>query len=140
MFRFRLTIDIAAPTQRVWRALCDPAEVPLWDANVDRALDAPSDYPRPGQRVLWRLRSGDTLVDEPQVVLPQRALRSLLRIGWLRIDETYALAALLAGTRLDLEVEVRSLLPFLDFLYGPSTRRDFAGSLEALKRLCESSP
>jgi hypothetical protein len=139
-YRFRLSIDITAGTARVWRALCDPAEVIVWDASLERALDAPPDYPRPGQRVHWRLRSGSTLVDEPQVVLPERALRSRLRSGRLRLDETYTLEPLPNGCRLAGEAEVSSAVPLLDAVDGRLVQRDLERAFDAIKRHCQTTP
>jgi hypothetical protein len=138
-------MTIAAPVERVWWALCDPAEVVQWDSDVAEALDAPPDYPRPGQRVRWRLRSGGVLIDEPQEVSPNRALRSLLTIGRTRIDEVYTLyVAGPASTRVDADVEVAIAVPLvgglLDHTAVPANvRRSFAASLEGLKRHCEAS-
>jgi hypothetical protein len=146
MRRLHLTTTIAASVDRVWRALCDPAEVIQWDTDVAEALDTPPDYPRPGQRVRWRLRSGDVLIDEPQEVLPNRALRTLLTNGAIHIDEVYTLYP--DGdtiTRIDADVEVAVAVPLLGGLLEhtavPSqTRRAFAASLANLKRHCEASP
>jgi hypothetical protein len=147
MQRVQLNITIAATPERVWRALCDPAEVVLWDSGVAEALDAPLDYPRPGQRVRWRLRSGPfpVLLDEPQVVLPERVLRSLLSYGPYRLDETYILTAEASGCRLAVEIDVKTTLPLVGGLVESayltaSVRRDFAASLAAIKRHCETSP
>jgi uncharacterized protein YndB with AHSA1/START domain len=103
-----LSIDIDAPPSRVWRALCDPAEVGIWDSGVEVALDAPPDYPQPGQHVRWRCRSGlfRILHDEPQEVVLEQKLRSILRLGFVRYEETYALEPTSAGTRLSLELDV----------------------------------
>ena len=91
MRRFLLTTLIDAPVDRVWRALCDPAEVVQWDAGVIIAIDAPADYPRPGQTVRWRYRSErrPELLDRPQEVVPEQKLRSILELGPYYMDETY---------------------------------------------------
>jgi hypothetical protein len=132
--------------ERVWLALCDPAEVTAWDASVIAAIDAPPDYPQPGQHVRWRCRSGlwRILHDRPQEVIPHHRLRSLLEIGLTHMDETYRLSWTDSGCRLDLDVDVQSRLPVLGGLIeqlttGVDTRRAFEVSLAGLKRHCESS-
>jgi hypothetical protein len=88
------TVQIDCPVSRLWRALTDPAEVVLWDTGVRAALDAPSDYPRPGQHVRWSYRLGPlplVLHDRPSEVLPNKTLRSSIQLGPFEIDETYTL-------------------------------------------------
>jgi uncharacterized protein YndB with AHSA1/START domain len=142
--RFTLEVSIAAPPSRVWRALCDPAEVVRWDTGVVEALDAPGDYPQPGQHVRWRYRGAlvRILHDHPQEMVPERRLRSRLRVGPLRFDETYVLEPADAGTRLTVTMEVAVPLPvagpLVERLYAlPATRRAVHASMEALKRHCE---
>jgi uncharacterized protein YndB with AHSA1/START domain len=145
MYAFIVTQDIAAAPARVWRALCDPAEVVQWDTGVAAALDAPLDYPQPGQHVRWRYTNGPfrILHDRPQEVLPERRLRSLLRVGPFRFDETYTLAPQAAGCRLTATLEVRAPVPVLSWFVeraylGPRTRAAVAASLAAIKRRCEA--
>ncbi len=145
MYRFSLAVDIAAPVARVWRSLCDPGEVVQWDSGVTAALIAPPDYPRPGQHVRWRMRSGlfRLLHDWPAEVVPEQTLRSLLSLGPYEISETYWLSATSAGTRLELHAEVTSSIPILGILLvrlhgGPETRNGFEASLQGLKRFCET--
>jgi hypothetical protein len=136
---------IEASVKRVWRALCDPDEVVQWDSSVLEALDAPFDYPQPGQDVRWRCRSGlfRILNDRPQEVVPQQKLRSLLDIGLVRMDETYALIAVPDGCRIDLLVGFKVRFPCVAGiiqrdLTGPNASRGFEASLAALKRHCEA--
>ena len=138
-------VGIEAPA-RVWRALCDPAEVVQWDTGVERPLDAPPDYPRAGQHVRWRYRSPifRTLHDRPQEVVPERTLRSLLALGPFRFDETYTLEATDAGTRLSMEMRAWCVVPLLGSLiervYLKSAVQQTAGaSLRAIKRHCETA-
>lgn len=137
--------EVQASPSRVWRALCDPAEVIRWDTGVEAALDAPSDYPQPGHSVRWRCRSGPfrVLLDRPVEVIPERTLRSLLSLGPFRFDETYTLSPTNSGCSLSADLAVSTALPiaggFVDRLYlGPKTRRDFEASLAAIKRHCEA--
>lgn len=131
---------------RVWRALCNPDEVVRWDVAVVEALDAPADYPRPGQHVRWRCRTRlwRILHDRPREVIEGEKLRSLLALGFSRLDETYMLTAPAAGCRLDLDLELKVALPLLggviERLYaGADTRRGFEASLAGLKRHCEAA-
>jgi hypothetical protein len=141
-----LSIEIAAPPSRVWRALCDPAEVAEWDSGVEAALDAPADYPHPGQHVQWRTRGGffRTLHDRPLEVAAERRLRSDLRVGFTRYDETYSLTPLEAGTKLDVALDVFIEAPFpLSLLISRlqarvNARNAFEESLQNLKRHCEA--
>jgi uncharacterized protein YndB with AHSA1/START domain len=147
MYSFDVSIDIAAPTSRVWRALCDPAEVVQWDSGVEEALDAPEDYPQPGQYVRWRYSNGPfrILHDRPQEVVPERTLRSLITVGPARFDETYTLEAVDGGTRLSAKMDVRVPVPVLGLgierLYaGPQARGAVEASLRAIKQHCETKP
>lgn len=153
MYSFSVSVDIAAGPARVWRALCDPAEVVQWDAGVTEALDAPADYPQPGQHVRWRCTSGRfrILHDRPQGLVAERALRSLLAIGPFRFDELYTLEerdgsaglATGSGCRLTAALAVSLPVPLLGRLYerfvlGPQSKRSVGASMRALKRHCES--
>ena len=145
MHSFTTSVDIAAPTSRVWRALCDPAEVVLWDSGVEQALDAPADYPRSGQHVRWRYSNGPfrTLHDRPREVVPERKLSSEISLGFVRFHETYTLEAVEHGCRLSAAMNVWALLPvvggLVERLYlGAQTRRTVEASLQAIKRHCEA--
>jgi hypothetical protein len=145
VYAFTVSVDIAASSARVWWALCDPAEVVRWDVGVCAALDAPPDYPQPGQHVRWRCRRGvfRILHDRPQEVVRERTLRSLLRVGLFYFDETYTLAAGGGGCRLTAAMEVRLPLGVIGWvcerLYlGPHTRATVQASLDAIKRHCEA--
>jgi hypothetical protein len=139
-----LSVDIAATPQRVWRALCHPSEVVRWDSTVVRALDAPADYPRPGQHVRWRCKGlFRTLHDRPQAVEHAGRLRSLLDLGPYHIDETYTLSELPSGCRLDLHVDLTVRIPILGSVVERvhATRsicEGFETSLRALKLHCEA--
>jgi uncharacterized protein YndB with AHSA1/START domain len=147
MVRIEANIDIDAPPARVWRALCDPAEVALWDSAVEVAIDAPADYPKPGQVVHWRLRAGPfrALPDRPQVVEPERALRSLLSFGPFQLDETYTITSVPGGCRLAVFIDAEARVPVFATLIertylGPAVRRDFDASLAGIKQHCEATP
>ena len=143
MYEFVVTVEIEAPPARVWRALCDPAEVVQWDTGVDAALDAPPDYPQAGQYARWRYTNGPfrILHDRPQTVVPEQTLRSLLTVGPYHFDETYTLEARDGGCRLSAAMQVRAPLlvggRLLERFYlGPRTRAAVAASLAAIKRHC----
>jgi hypothetical protein len=143
LFAFRLSTDIDAPASSVWHALCDPREVIAWESGVREALDAPPDYPRPGQHVRWRTRAGAfrVLHDRPLEVEPERLLRSLLSLGPLRYDETYTIEALPEGCRLSVQVRGYTAVPLIGILadgrLGAATRRDFEAALASIKARCE---
>jgi hypothetical protein len=145
VYPVQLTVHIDAPSQRVWQALCDPAEVVQWDTGVAAALDAPADYPQPGQHVRWRYRNGPfrILHDRPQDVVAARRLRSLLALGPFRFDETYTLESRNTGCQLTATLRVVVPLPALGrlierFYIGPRTRDAVGASLDAIKRHCEA--
>jgi Polyketide cyclase / dehydrase and lipid transport len=145
-FTFTVSTDIAASPARVWRALCDPAQVVAWDSGVAHALDASSDYPRPGQHVRWRYRTGPfrILHDRPQEVVPERTLRALLALGPFRFDETYTLGGAGGACRLTAAMLVSSVIPLVGRMIvrrrvGPQTRAAMEGSLAAIKRHCEAA-
>ncbi len=142
-----MSLHIEAPRARVWNALCEPARVSQWESGVVHALDAPPDYPRPGQQVRWRLRAGlwRLLHDRPQEVVREQKLRSLLSTGLIHYDETYTLVESGSGssTDLKLDLQVSVAIPLLGQLFdglraGADARRGFESSLDALKRHCES--
>lgn len=141
-----VSIEIAAPAERVWRALTNPDEVVRWDASVTAALDAPADYPQAGQHVRWRCRGTTELLhDRPLDVEPNHRLQALLQFGRKRMDETYTLTggeATNLNLRILLTVNARffagpALLHLVD---GPATRRAAEASMTNLKYYCELAP
>lgn len=148
MRTFRESIEIAAGPERVWRALCTPAEVVCWDSGVVEPLDAPSDYPRAGQHVRWRYRFGPVpliLHDHPTLVDPPSVLRSSIRLGPFDFDETYTLRGNgAAATQLTAELSLASSVPILGSLLErilgqPLARSTVRKSLAAIKQHCEHS-
>jgi len=147
VYEFILSEDIDAPAARVWRALCDPVEVVQWDRGVTAALDAPPDYPQPGQHVRWRSANGPfrLLHDRPQEVVAERRLRSLLRLGPLHFDETYTLEGQgSGGCRLTVTMQLRATFGVIGWLLeraylGPRTRATVGASLRAIQRHCEKT-
>jgi hypothetical protein len=140
--------SLMAPPIRVWRALTTPSEVVCWDTGVVESLDAPADYPAPGQHVRWRYRLGPlrlTLHDRPTEVEPCARLRSSIRLGPFDFDEIYTLSRLdSSGTRLEAKLSLSSRTPvigaLLERLVGqPLARSTVRGSLAAIRRHCEQS-
>ena len=142
-------IVIAADRERIWRALTDPAEVICWDTGIVAPLDAPPDYPRPGQHVRWRYRFGPLpliLHDRPTRVEANALLRSSIRLGPFDFDETYTLSSPQARqTMLTAELSVASPVPVIGALLArliglPLGRATVRTSLAAIRRHCESAP
>lgn len=147
MIEFTETVQIAAGVERVWRALTAPAEVVQWDSGVIEPIDAPPDYPQPGQHVRWRYRLGPlplTLHDRPTEVLRVSVLRSSIELGPFSFDETYELhspesSTTLLSARLVLSSSLPVLGSLLERVVGaPLARATVRSSLEAIRLHCES--
>jgi hypothetical protein len=146
LIEFTETVPIEASVERVWRALTAPAEVVQWDTGIVEPIDAPSDYPQPGQHVRWRYRLGPLpliLDDRPTEVLENSTLRSSIELGPFSFDETYELssprpAITLLSARLTLSSELPVVGVLLERLAGaPVARATVRTSLRAIKRHCE---
>jgi uncharacterized protein YndB with AHSA1/START domain len=144
MYRIDLAIEIAAPVGLVWRALCEPAIVVQWDSEVVEPINAPPDYPQPGQTVRWRCRDdGSVLIDRPQQVEPGRRLASILELGSWLMAEAYDLSSASGRTRVGLSLELRVRVavigPLIEHISaGRRARQGFEASLAGLKRWCEA--
>jgi len=146
MTEFTEFVRIECPVARVWLALTDPAEVTAWDTGIVEPIDAPVDYPKPGQYVRWRYRLGRLpliLHDRPSEVVPNRTLRSSIRLGPFTFDETYTLGAL-APNRSELSARlcVWSEVPVVGALLerwpgAPLALATVRQSLAAIKLHCE---
>jgi hypothetical protein len=143
---FAETVRIAAGVERVWRALTVPDEVVQWDSGIVEPIDAPPDYPRPGQHVRWRYRLGPlplVLQDRPTEVLPNSTLRSSIELGPFSFDEIYQLSSPeSSSTLLSARLTVSSGVPVVGALLervagGPLARATVRNSLRAIKRHCE---
>ena len=89
---------IDADRERVWRALTEPSELTGWDDRVLASKDDPSahasPYPSAGQHLRWRVRLGGVPVvlhEKPQEIVRFERLSSTLKIGSLRLEQTYTL-------------------------------------------------
>lgn len=151
MITIAMSTAVRASRKRVWRALTSPAEVTGWDASVDAALDAPADYPRPGQHVRWRARLGGVpliLHDRPVEVRGEQRLRSRIDLGLFRFDETWSLAddpTLPERTRVSLKLVVPNEVPVLGgaldrFSVRQRATRMVEESLRAVRDWCEAHP
>lgn len=136
-------VDIDAPVGRVWRALCEPAQVCAWDGA--RVVTVSDDYPTVGEHARWRIPVGSWWVmlhDRVSAVEPHERLASRLSWLWVDIDEEYTLRPGPdgAGTRLVSRNVVRSRLP-LGMLGGTSAatvRRSVEASMASLREHCEA--
>jgi hypothetical protein len=142
------SVEIAADRERIWHALTDPESVSVWDTGIVAPIDAPADYPRPGQTVRWRYRLFGvplTLRDRPQEVVRLERLRTLISLAFLRIDETYTLQSLQGQpgqTRLAAHLDIGNTLPVFRRAFDRRIGRRLATqtiteSLSAIRAFCE---
>jgi len=145
---FSEVVEIEAAVERVWQALTIPDEVVCWDTGIIEPLDAPADYPAPGQHVRWRYQLGPlplTLHDRPAEVERCTRFRSSIRLGPFDFDEIYTLSPLSSTrTRLEAELSLSSRAPLigglLERLVGqPVARSTVRTSLAAIRGHCEGS-
>lgn len=136
-------VDIGAPVGRVWRALCEPEQVSVWDGA--RIVTVSDDYPAVGEHARWRIPLGSWWVmlhDRPYAVDPHDRLASRLSWLWVAIDEEYSLAPGPGGvgTHLVSRNLVSSRLPFglLRDRTGRIVREAVTSAMARLKAHCES--
>jgi hypothetical protein len=120
-----------------------------WDTGIVAPIDAPADYPRPGQHVRWRYRLGPLpmiLHDRPTEVVAEKTLRASIQLGPYAFDEIYTLTAETAArTALSASLSLSSNLPlvgpWLERWPGASlARATVRQSLAAIKAHCEAEP
>jgi len=134
-----VSTQIAAPVEKVWKALTLPHEVCAWDGVS--ALDVPADYPRAGQHARWHSAFGPlrlTLHDHVSVIEERQRMVATIDIAFVHIDEEYRLCPI--GDSLTLLVtddEVTSRIPGLRWLAVRLTRANVVSSMERLKSFCE---
>ncbi|MFN0089948.1 MAG: SRPBCC family protein [Acidimicrobiales bacterium] len=143
MAEVRVSVRIDAPAARVWRALCDPAEVWAWDGA--RPYGVPVDYPRPGQHARWRVRLGRrerTLHDRVRAVEPHRRLAARITYGPVDLDEEYRLVPLgPQAVELTSANVVRARWPLgRTGRVEALTREAVEAALGRLKAWCENDP
>lgn len=106
---------IRSPRSRVWRALTSPDELLRWDDRLLSLEDSSPDYPAPGSGARWRCRVGSVPValhGDPLEVVPATRLRSAVRLGSFRFEETWTLVdEALDATRLSLRLTAESSVP-----------------------------
>lgn len=145
---FRESVHVAADPERIWRALTVPGEVVQWDTGVVEPLDAPPDYPRPGQHVRWRYRLGPfpmILHDRPVEVVACETFRSSIGLGPFRFAETYTITPEGRGCSvLTAELSVRSPMRLVGVLLArlvgyPLARATVRSSLRAIQRHCQAA-
>jgi uncharacterized protein YndB with AHSA1/START domain len=141
-----VTVDVAAPVGRVWRALTDPSEVERWDGV--RAVAVPDGYPAPGQHARWSTGAGPlrlTLHDRVRVVEANVRLASTIDVGFVHVEEEYRLRPSGSGTHLvsDNAVSARSARRGgalgLGRVAALLTRRNVTASMARLRAFCEAS-
>jgi uncharacterized protein YndB with AHSA1/START domain len=101
-----MSATIAAPRDRVWRALADPAERTAWDDRVLGEVTLSSEAARRGsrhrrsertrgERLQWRYRMGNVplvMHDERTHVEPEERIESRISIGSMHFDQTLTFA------------------------------------------------
>ena len=137
--RVTVVTVIAAPVERVWKALTVPDEVCAWD-GVSR-LDIPDDYPQVGQHARWKSPFGPlqlTLHDRISVVEEGRRMAAAIDIAFVHVDEEYCLLPTSeGGTILVTNDDVRPRVPGLSQLAVRLTRANVHKSMARLKEYCE---
>jgi uncharacterized protein YndB with AHSA1/START domain len=137
--RVCVTTDIAAPIDRVWRALTIPDEVRVWDGV--EPLDVPTDYPQAGQHARWRSALGPvrlTLHDRIVAIDDELRFAASVDVMFVHVDEEYRLAPTAqGGTTLITDDDVRSHIPGLNWLAVQLTRSNVQASMARLKAFCE---
>ena len=130
---------IAAPVEKVWRALTVPEEVSGWDGVSQ--LDVPDDYPSVGQHARWRSPFGPlqlTLHDRIGVIEEGRRMAAAIDVAFVHLDEEYCLLPTSdGGTILVTNDDVRSRVPGLGWLAVRLTKANVHTSMARLKEYCE---
>jgi uncharacterized protein YndB with AHSA1/START domain len=135
--RVNVRVEIDAPIERVWRALCDPAEVQAWDGA--KPIDVPAGYPQPGQHARWRVAVGPigvVLHDRVSAVDAPQRLAARITYAFVDIDEEYRLATHGGTTTVTSDNDVRSRPPGFGRLAAALTRRSVQSALERLAQHC----
>lgn len=146
-----MSTGVYADPDRVWRALCTPEELIRWDRQLEALLDPADDYPHDGQEVRWRCRLGNLSVvlrKTLREVVPSERLRSTIRMGLFRFDETFTLARETGDpprTRLHLKIAADNSIPIVGGLLDRFAVRTIATGLvdeklRALQKWCEANP
>ncbi len=140
---------IDCKTERVWRAITDPAELVSWDPHVLAPVDGLDRYPFRGQHARWRYQLGSVQLvmhDRPLEVDPRSRLRSRLNVGTLDYERTFTLQGEPGGgTRLSMRLVTPNSIPLIgesvdrfDMRRMSTERVD--ESLRAVQAWCEANP
>jgi uncharacterized protein YndB with AHSA1/START domain len=139
---------VAAPRSSVWSALTDPAQIARWRPGVETALPGAEASPAVGRRLRFRCRLQGvpvTLEESALEIAPGERLRSEVRFGLFRCEETFSLAAADPDgghTRVSLRISAPSETPLLGASLDRFAVRRFATELagtclRALRDWCE---
>ena len=146
-----MSVVIEADRARVWRALTEPAEVVAWDDRVLASVGDERSYPFAGQQVKWRYRLGGVPVvlhERPEEVVEQERLTSTLKVGSLRLEQTYTLtpeSLKPPRTRLGMKLVTTSSVPVVGDVVDRFDVRRMAAeridhNLRAVQQWCQTSP
>ena len=134
--RVHVITEIAAPVERVWKALTRIEEVRAWDGVVP--FDVPDQHAR------WHSALGPLqlmLHDRIMAVEENRRLNSIIDIAFVHVSEEYVLTPRAdGGTTLVTDDDVRSKFPGLGWLAVRLTRANVDASMSRLKDHCERVP
>jgi uncharacterized protein YndB with AHSA1/START domain len=150
LIKVGLSTVIDAPRARVWSALTVVDETLRWRPGLLAATDAAEDWPVVGQPFRWRCRLHDLpieLRETPLEIVRGERLRSRLRLGLFRFEETFTLTAVEEApqrTRLGLHVHVANEMPVVGGTLDRFSVRRLATDLsaihlQALRDWCEAT-
>jgi len=139
---------VAAPRPAVWSALADPEQIARWRPGVQATIDAPDRSARPGRQLRFRcqLQGVPVLLEETTLEAARgELLRSEVRFGLFRFEETFSLAAADPDgghTRVSLRITTPSETPLVGASLDRFAVRRFATELaasylRALRDWCE---
>jgi len=139
---------VAAPRAAVWSALTDPEQIARWRPGVEAALPGAEPCAAVGRRLRFRCRLHGvpvTLEESALALAPGERIRSEVRFGLFRCEETFSLAAADPDgghTRVSLRISAPSETPLLGASLDRFAVRRFATELagtclRALRDWCE---
>ncbi len=146
-----MSVVIESDRERVWRALTEPAELAGWDDRVLASPDQASRYPFAGQHMRWRVRLGGVPVvlhERPSEVVPNERLSATLKVGSLRLEQTYTLSSESDDpprTRLGMKLVTTSSVPVVGDVVDRFEVRKLAAeridhTLRAVQDWCRLNP
>lgn len=143
-----MTTVVAAPRPAVWRALTSAEEIARWRPGVEATLEPRIETVHVGRRLRFRCRLHDvpvTLEERALEVVPGKRLRSDVRFGLFRCEETLSLTPTGPSgghTRVSLRISTPSETPLLGASLDRFAVRRFGTELantclHALRDWCE---